>query len=129
MRFVAVQFDRETLAQLQAADWEAILPGYQNFPTQFKSCVPMLFASIVLHADFLASQMPQNHPLFSAQVFASGSVSRFKGRVLTGRVKCDKTGLVAEGLPPFMITEHWKRNEWPSSTRFTPFQRLSKKSF
>ena len=94
-------FDQETTSSIA---WESLLPYYTELPSGFKTCLPFLLASLAFHADFLKANLSPLHPIFHSQVFASGTISRLKGRAVTGNFKCPVTGLHATGVPAEMIT-------------------------
>ena len=67
-------------------------------------CLPLLVASIVFHESFLRSALSANHPLFFCELFASGIIQILRGRAITGVFKCPHTGLLASGIPTFLVT-------------------------
>jgi hypothetical protein len=68
--------------------------------------VPFLLASIVYHAEFLRKNLPPAHPLFNANIFSQGFVTRFEGRILLGSGRCDNTGMTASGVPQMIAMVH-----------------------
>ena len=44
------------------------------------------------------------HPLFSSELFASGYVQKFRGKAITGTFRCPRTGMLASGIPTFLVT-------------------------
>jgi hypothetical protein len=95
-------FDGASLP-LNTSDWEIMVPGYSTYPETFRQCIPFFLASIVFHETFLRSKLCPRHPLFSNALFAGGYISQLRGRVLTGRFECKRSGMRACGIPAQLV--------------------------
>ena len=58
-----------------------------------------MFASIVYHEEFLRQNFDAQLPLFLTTIFTCGYVEKYRNRILVGEWKCDKSGMVATGVP------------------------------
>jgi hypothetical protein len=61
-----------------------------------------LLASICYHEQWLRSNLPAHHALFSTYLFASDAVDRLKPCVIAGRSHCTLTRMSATGIPPHL---------------------------
>ena len=62
-----------------------------------------LLASLVWHAkddESYLEQLPEDHPLRVSPLYTEGWIEKLKPHVVTGLFKCEKSGMVASGLPP-----------------------------
>jgi hypothetical protein len=83
--------------------WNELLPGYENYPESFQTCLPFLLASIVYHEDWLKRNLHHNHPIFLQRIFSGGYVSRLKALVVTGSGTDPDCGMVATGIPHHIL--------------------------
>ncbi len=97
-------FTKDSELTISDAEWQIIMPNYSSFPETFRQCAPFFLASLVYHTDFLRSKLSAAHPIFTSQVFATGTIERLRGQAVTGSSKCPLTGMQACGIPPFMMT-------------------------
>ena len=74
--------------QIDAIDWNELLPHYDSLPSNFKNVVPFLVASIVYHEQWLRDTLPTDHPIFRSKLFTTHSkeVRLFKSLVHGGKV-------------------------------------------
>ena len=112
MRFAVLppHWNTSDLAILKSIGWSSILPGYENYPSSFQRVIPYLLASIVYHQDWIRSTLPANHPLFNQPIYSrKGSiniVTFFKDRVILGEGRCEKTGMMATGIPDNLVVSN-----------------------
>ena len=106
-------FSEEDTLLLHNLGWENILSGYNNYPSSFKRVVPFLFASIVYHFNWLRENLCEEHPIRSSAIVSSAiqinsSLSTlydfFRSKVIVCCWKCEKTGMIASGIPPNLKT-------------------------
>lgn len=93
-------------AGLDVIDWPTILPLYARLPETFKRALPFLLASVCYHEQWLADNLPSQHPLFSTYLFTSGAVATLKAHVIGGCNRCPVTGLIATGIPPHLAVSN-----------------------
>jgi hypothetical protein len=89
---------------ISSEDWKKIYPPYarEGLPQGFKDCLPYLLASLVHHSSWLKENLLPSHPLFKSPVWTSKFVATAKPHVLSGIKRCDKTHMVATGVPPLI---------------------------
>jgi hypothetical protein len=83
--------------------WNELLPGYENYPESFKTCLPFLLASIVYHEEWLRAHLHASHPLFLQRIFSGGYMSRLKNLVVTGCGMDQDSGIIATGIPHHIL--------------------------
>ncbi len=82
--------------------WENVVPEYQFYPDNFKSCMPMLLASLIFHENFLREHLPDS--FFNIRVFAANDYLQvLRGNVRTGLNYCADTKLKATGVPSHLL--------------------------
>ena len=91
---------------LSAAEWSAVVPGYDKYPHAFKAAIPLLVASVVYHAGWLREHLPAAHPVFQTRLFTGGFIERLSPHVVAGCNHNPESGLVATGVPPHLILAH-----------------------
>ena len=106
-------FSEEDSLLLHNLGWENVLSGYNNYPSSFKRVIPFLFASIVYHYNWLKENLCMEHPVRSSAIVTSAihinnTLSTlydfFREKVIVCCWKCDKTGMIASGIPPNLKT-------------------------
>jgi hypothetical protein len=110
---------------LTAISWPRILPMYSHYPVAFQHALPNLLASIVHHYEWLQKSLDRNHPFFSSSLMSSGCIESLKPYVLTGINRCEKTGMKATGIPPFLALTN-EFNELNTRTSVN-FERIEQK--
>ena len=96
-------FNTATTGLLTVDFWRTIVPGYDDFPTSFKGCLPFLLASLLHHEQWLRENLCSNHGIFSCPVFTLNcQLMALRAGLLLGIGKCDDTGMVATGIPPHL---------------------------
>lgn len=95
---------------LTIAEWSAIAPGYGNYSTGFKSCLPMLLASLIHHHPWWSARneagvlinISHRHPIWNSRVQTLGIIERLKDSVIANITsgRCEVTGMTATGIPP-----------------------------
>ena len=86
---------------VKALKYQDIVPGYDNYPSGFKQCIPLLIANVVLAADFIitSGHFKENHPIFQTELFQKKIYEQLLPAVLVGHYKCEVTGMEATGVP------------------------------
>jgi len=97
---------------LSSIDYANLIPGYNDFVAkapQFLGCLPYLLASLVYQIHFLRAVLPTNHPLWDSHVMTGGYVTEGhpssllkEDGVLTGRGRCEITGMRSTGVPMYI---------------------------
>ena len=82
--------------------WPTVFPLYTRLPESFKRALPYMLASISYHEEWLRSNLPAMHPLFSTPLFTSGTLTSLRASVCCGCYRSPRTGLVATGIPPHL---------------------------
>jgi hypothetical protein len=77
--------------------------GYENYPKNFKTCIPYLLASIIYHENWLRSTLVSSHPIFTTRLFTDGHVERLRNSVLTDASMCPQSGLRVYGVPSHLV--------------------------
>jgi hypothetical protein len=76
-----------------------LLPDFESYPEQFKSCVPFLVASLVYHSSWLLEHLPHGHPLFISRFWRNGFNLQLARHVLAPvHMQCPVTGMCATGV-------------------------------
>jgi hypothetical protein len=98
--------------EITLGEWEKIYPKYskRGMPKGFLDCLPFLLASVVHHSSWLERTLPKNHPLLKSPLWTSNFVQRARGHILTCTKRCDRTNLVATGVPPIIDMKHDLQN-------------------
>ena len=58
-------YSREILDGLDIEFWDAIVPGFDNYPGGVKRVFPYLLASLFYHEDYLRRALSNAHPIWS----------------------------------------------------------------
>jgi len=104
---------------LTMQEWNFILPGYLQYPPQFRDCLPYLLASIAFHKDWLfetidddegkptAKNISSRHPFFRSRLVNAkrgdeSLLSWLRDQVLPVNTEgsCAHTAMQATGIPP-----------------------------
>ena len=88
---------------LSHATFKEILPGFEDFPTCFKSVVPYLMASIIFHRQYLTATLASSHPLFLSRIWTTGIMDTLQYSVNAGCGTNLQTGMTASGVPPTLV--------------------------
>lgn len=67
-------FSPTSLAGIPDCVWRSITPDfgpmkYENMPSSTKAALPLLFATLIHHAPWLATQLPPRHRIFEINAF------------------------------------------------------------
>ena len=88
---------------LTADQWRLYVPGWDQLPACFKGTVPYLLASVVYHRTWLKENLSAQHPLFQSLFWKDRMPDQLAPFVLAGKFRCDKTMMVASGLPSHLM--------------------------
>lgn len=88
---------------LSPVQWDSILPGYSIFyPSNFRSAIPFLLASLTYHQEWLKANLNASHPLFMSNVWLSGVLPWLLPLVQHGVLVNQVSRMAATGIPPFV---------------------------
>ena len=82
---------------------KSVFPGLHGKDECMPGVLQRLLASLVWHAkddESYLEQLPPDHPLRVSPLYTEGWIAKLKPHVVTGLFKCEKSGMVASGLPP-----------------------------
>jgi hypothetical protein len=89
-------------------NWEHILSGFDNLPSNMQMMAPYLVACLVLHKDYLQQTLPVNNKLFQSRLFSHGDitisrdnyVTQLSEHVVVRENRSEHSDMVASGVPP-----------------------------
>lgn len=98
---------------LSTVEWEAVAPGYNNYPACFQAAVPYLVASVVYHSGWLRDNLPSTHPYFQSLLYTNCISDRIRRWVVTpestitmaatGANSATASAMVATGVPQHLL--------------------------
>lgn len=86
--------------------WNLLHPEWARMPTTFQNVMQYLLASLVFHKQWLEDTLSRHHPLFNTYLWTSGIIESLKENVQCGYWRCQSSGMVATGIPPFISIMH-----------------------
>ena len=69
-----VHFDASVAQYLTIDVWNEIVPGYENYPEQFRSMFPLLVAAVIHHEAELRQRLDPTHPILNSTLFIRNRV-------------------------------------------------------
>jgi hypothetical protein len=93
-------------------EWPEIVPNYSLYDSGIVSAIPFLVASVIYHLDWIRSNLPATHRIYSSKLFASDYLNRLRPFVIVGRFRCSDTGLQGTGILKMLhIFMSWPHRE------------------
>lgn len=81
-----------------------MLPYYDEYPSIFKTVIPYLIASIIMHRKWLVETLPAQHPLFKTRFWCQNiNEAKYHNSVITGLNRDDSVNMRATGVPPHLV--------------------------
>ena len=89
---------------LTPEEWNTVVPGYDNYPSGFKTVIPYLIASLCKHSEFLQHELPREHAFFNTRFWCDGYHTKLCNSLYGDVNYCAATDMSATGLPVHHIT-------------------------